>query len=201
MTTEIPTPATLPTPPAATPEPEALAPEPGEIDYKAEADKWKGLARKHEQQWKAAKPAVDKLAELEAAGMSDMDKAVKEAEERGRTQAVKTYGEQIAAAKLEAALTGVVPDPSGLVAELNLSKYVTDTGDVDTDAIAAAREKFSTQIPTPAAPPAPNLHQGRQGQTPSRDFDAEIKAAQDRRDTSAVIALRRAKHASENQKA
>lgn len=167
---------------------ETPAPETQEVDWKAEAEKWKTHARKHEQLWKESKPAVDELEKLKAAQMSDMKKAVKEAEERGRSDAAKTYGERIAAAKLEAALTGVVPDPSAVVEDLNLSKYVTDTGDVNADAVTALREKFEAIAP---ANRPPNLHQGRQGQPAGRDINAEIKAATDRRDFTTVIALKR----------
>ncbi len=148
--------AEAPAPPA----PEA-PPAPQETDWKAEAEKWKTHARKHEQLWKDSKPAVDELEKLKAAQMSDMEKAVQEAEARGRSDAAKTYGEKIAAAKLEAALTGVVPDPSAVVEDLNLSKYVTDTGDVNAEAVTALREKFAAIAP---ATQPPNLHQGRQGQ-------------------------------------
>lgn len=139
------------------------SPEPPDVDWKAEAEKWKTHSRKHEQLWKDAKPAVDELEKLKAAQMSDMEKAVQEAEERGRSDAAKAYGEKIAAAKLEAALTGVVPDPSAVVEDLNLSKYVTDTGDVNAEAVTALREKFAAIAP---ANRPPNLHQGRQGSTP-----------------------------------
>ena len=139
------------------------SPEPPDVDWKAEAEKWKTHSRKHEQLWKDAKPAVDELEKLNAAQMSDMEKAVQEAEERGRSDAAKAYGEKIAAAKLEAALTGVVPDPSAVVEDLNLSKYVTDTGDVNAEAVTALREKFAAIAP---ANRPPNLHQGRQGSTP-----------------------------------
>ncbi len=150
--------------PDAPPAPPADAPPPADVDWKAEADKWKTHSRKHEQLWKDAKPAVDELEKLKAAQMSDMDKAVREAEERGRSDAAKTYGEKIAAAKLEAALTGVVPDPSSVVEDLNLSRYVTDTGDVNAEAVTALRDKYAAIAPPRDDPP--NLHQGRQGSTP-----------------------------------
>lgn len=54
-------------------------------DPQAEIDKWKALARKHEQQAKANADAAKKLSELEDAGRSEIEKAaakVAEAEKR-----------------------------------------------------------------------------------------------------------------------
>lgn len=158
MDDDAPTTPPAPEQPAETPAPQPQQPE---TDWKAEAEKWKSHARKHEQLWKEKQ--------------SDTEKAVKEAEARGRADATKTYAEKIAAAELKAALTGVVPDPSAVVEDINLARYVTDTGDVNTEAIAAAREKFAAILGSPPQPQAPTLHQGRQGQpTPGQLTRADL---------------------------
>lgn len=140
-----------------------------EVDWQAEASKWKEMARKHES---ANKVPPSRLAQLRAAEkeletiresqLSETEKAVKEAEARGAATAASQFGQKIAAAELKAALAGLIPDPAGVIEDLNLAKFVTDTGDVDADAVAALREKYALLAPAKNAP-APNLHQGRQG--------------------------------------
>jgi len=130
-------------------------------DVAAEAAKWKALARKHEATAKANKTAADELAALKAANQTDTEKAVTEAEQRGRSAATADFGQRLAAAEIKAALTGVVPDPAAIVEDLNLVKYVTDTGDVDQDAVTALRVKYAAFAAT--KPTSPDLKQGQQG--------------------------------------
>lgn len=114
-----------------------------DTDSAAEIAKWKSLARKHEDRAKANAAAAKELERVRAEGMSETDRAVAEAELRGRTAANVEHAQALAGARIEAALTGVVPDPAGVVEDLNLSKYVTDTGDVDTEAIETLRAKYA----------------------------------------------------------
>lgn len=127
-------------------------------DWKSEAEKWKSLARKHETNAKSNADAARRLAELEAANQTETEKAVSEAEQRGRSAALADFGQRIAAAEIKAALTGVVPDPSAIVEDLNLGKYVTDTGDVDQEAVTALRAKYETFA---TKPPVADLKQGQ----------------------------------------
>jgi hypothetical protein len=146
---------TLETPPPS-------EPAPVDTDWQAEANKWKAAARKHEDRAKANFQAAKELETLKESQLSDTDKAVKEAEARGQAAAIAQFGQKIAAAELKAALAGLIPDPAGVIEDLNLAKFVTDTGDVDVEAVAALREKYALLAPAKNAP-APNLHQGRQG--------------------------------------
>jgi lysophospholipase L1-like esterase len=166
MDDDAPTTPPAPEQPAETPAPQPQQPE---VDWQAEASKWKEMARKHES---ANKVPPSRLAQLRAAEkeletiresqLSETEKAVKEAEARGAATAASQFGQKIAAAELKAALAGLIPDPAGVIEDLNLAKFVTDTGDVDADAVAALREKYALLAPAKNAP-APNLHQGRQG--------------------------------------
>lgn len=117
-----------------------------DTDPAAEAEKWKKLARKHEDRAKAnakAKAKADReLADLRSKNLPESERALKDAEERGRTAAKAELAQELAAARIEAALTGVVDDPAELVEDLNLAKYVTDDGEVDNDAIATLRERW-----------------------------------------------------------
>jgi len=68
----------------------------------------------------------------------------------------------LAAARIEAALTGIVDDPSTIVEDLNMSRYITEDGEVDHDAIAALKKKYALLVKRP-----PSVGHGRTGQQPS----------------------------------
>lgn len=125
-------------------------------DFKAEAEKWKAQAQKHEKEWKRYSK---ELAALTASGLSDSEKAIAAARAEGMREAVTL----IAAAKIEAALTGVVPDPQSIVEDLNLAKYVGDDGVVDVDKIAGLKEKYVKlhAVGGKGSGPGPDLGQGR----------------------------------------
>lgn len=99
------------------------------------------------------------LAELQQAQMSDQERAVADAVARGRAEAASEFAERLAVAKIEARLAGVVPDPTAIVEDLNVSKYLTDDGQVDVDKIEALRERYVSLIPqtvtTPSVPTGP----------------------------------------------
>ncbi len=140
--------------------------EPTLEDLKASEAKWRALARKHEADSKVGKQAAKELEELRKAHQTESEKALDEARSEGRREAAT----MVAAAKIEAALTNIVPDPASIVEDLNLAKYVTDKGDVDTDAIAALKAKYEALKPTGNSDKGnkshPDMGQGRrQGNT------------------------------------
>lgn len=145
--------------PAATEPPAEPEPKPTET-----VDFWKQKARDQEKRAKANAGAAKELDELKASMMSETEKAVAEAEARGRKAATTDAGQRLAAAEIKAALTGIVPDPSAIAEDLNLAKYVTDDGDVDLDAVGALKAKYEALKPaqggTPSVPgqrPTENL--------------------------------------------
>lgn len=101
--------------------------------------KWKALARKHEAESKKARAETDKLRK---AGQTDSERAISEAEARGRQAATADVAQRLAGAEIKAALTGVVPDPAAIVEDLNLAKYIGDDGEVNSEAVAELRKKF-----------------------------------------------------------
>lgn len=155
-------------------------------DLEAEVAKWKALARKHEGNSKANAKAAEELAALKAANQTDAEKAIAEAEQRGRSAATAEVAQKLAAAEVRAALTSVVPDPAAVVEDLNLSKYVTDTGDVDQEAVKALREKY---VALAAKPGAPDFKPGRQGGD-RKDLNAQIAEAEKAGDTRTAIRLK-----------
>lgn len=155
------------TPPAAEteagtetpPSPPIETPPAAETDANAEVEKWKALARKNEDKAKANAAAAKKLEEIQAAQMSETEKAVNAARAEGKAEATSANAQKLAAAEIKAALTGVVPDPSGVVEDLNLAKYISEDGEVDADAVAKLREKYAA-FAAPGTPPVPGVPLG-----------------------------------------
>lgn len=143
------TPTTEPTAPP-TPPPASTSPPPPEPKPTETVDFWKAQARENEKRAKSNASAAQELEKLKASMMSETEKAVAEAEARGRASAVSEVGQRVAAAEIKAALTGIVPDPGDIVEDLNLARYVTDSGEVDTKAVAALKKKYEG-LKTPAA--------------------------------------------------
>lgn len=115
-----------------------------------DATKWRQLSRKNEAEAKR----------LHEAQMSDTEKAVADAEARGRAEARREAAQAVAQARLEAALSGVVPadKAADLISDVNIGAYVTEDGDVDAEKVAAFRERYAALVP--AKQPAPDLAQG-----------------------------------------
>lgn len=105
-------------------------------DWKAEAEKWKSLARKHET---AFKGTSKELEAFKAQSMTDQEKAIEEAKKNGANEAKQLYGSKLVVSELKVGLNGRISDESfnSLVDGLNVSKFLTDDGDVDSDAVAA----------------------------------------------------------------
>lgn len=149
-----PTPEPAPDPklepkPDPTPDPDAGAKKALDAERKARADAEK-----------TAKAATAELEKLRKASMSEQEKAVTEAEERGRKEATTANATKLAAAKIEAALTGVVPDPASLVEELNLTRYIGDDGEIDSEAIAKLKEKYAALAAPTGKPVVPGVPSG-----------------------------------------
>jgi hypothetical protein len=98
-----------------------------------DVQKYKSLARKEEA---AKKDNWEKLQQLERANLSETEKALLEAEERGRTAAMAEYESQIKQTKLEAAAAkaGVPEEVLGL---LDPNKVFTDDGEPNLDLLSS----------------------------------------------------------------
>lgn len=125
--------------------------------------------RKHEnraKEWHSTfggKSAAEVHAELEALRrekLSDQEKAVEDAKTAGRQEAATEYGPKAVKTALKL-LLGDMPDAEkeAEIELLDLSKFITESGDVDTDKVRRAADKI--------APPA-----GTAGQRRIRDFGA-----------------------------
>lgn len=130
----------------------------------------------------------EELERLRLSALSDAERAIEEARNAGKAEATSAFGERLARAELKAALTGVVADPADIVAELDVKKYLTDDGEVDTAKVAAVVTKFGGL--KPAGAPAGSADGGPMGTPPPPpDLDARIAEAQAKGDARTVIAL------------
>jgi hypothetical protein len=124
-------------------------PDTGEKDWAAEAEKWKALARKHEGTAKANADAAKRLAEIEDANASELEKAVKAARAEGETEATKRANARLIAAEARAlAAEAKFRNPALAVKTVDLSGVtVGDDGEVDSVAIKAALEDLAQSDP------------------------------------------------------
>jgi hypothetical protein len=102
--------------------------------WQKEAEKWKGLSRKHEDKWKTLDKEVSTLKE---ASMSDAEKALTDARKEGEKSGRQAATDRLVKAELKAMAAtkgATLPDLDAL----NLSKFADEDGEPDEKAI----EKF-----------------------------------------------------------
>jgi hypothetical protein len=118
-------------------EPEGNTPDPAEgagdgaVDFKADAEKWKALARKHETRAKANEQAAKRLAEIEDASKSDIERATTAAAEAQK----RAEAAELKALRYEIATEKQLPS--------NLVKFLTGT---DEDDIRAAADELLAAV-------------------------------------------------------
>jgi hypothetical protein len=140
-----------------------------DMNAEQQAAYWKHQSRQHENRWKAygddmtpdkARQLITENNDLKSKGLTDAEKAIAEAEERGRaTVRTELEAERVTYA-LDKALSGRIVDPMALLT-LDRRQFAKD-GRADTDAIKAWVEQNSTAgTGTPRR--APDLGQGHRG--------------------------------------
>ncbi len=124
-------------------------------------DRMKAERNAAQSQAKALQKELDKVRQ---AAMSDSERAVAEAEVRGRATALGEVGQKLARARFDA-LAGrrnADVDTAQVLEFVDLSRFVDDSGDLDEKAIKAAVERL---VPEPV------------GNTPSFDGGARTTAS------------------------
>lgn len=142
---------------------------------------WRHHSRAHENTAKAradydaVKAKAAQYDALQAASMTDNEKAVADAEKRGRDAAIREVGGQLVDAQVIALSAGRMADGQrdALLGGLDRSKYLKADGSVDADKVRALVDGLAPATPqvpgtgttgAPAVPAAPSLGQGtRQG--------------------------------------
>lgn len=142
--------------PEAPTAPAADEPKPNESPEAPKADDtdWKAEARKWEQRAKENRQAATELEKQRQATMTESEKAIAEAEARGRTSAATEYGTRLARSEFDA-LAGrrnAEFDTSAALEFVDLTKFLTEDGDLNSKAIQAAVERLVPQGST--APPS-----------------------------------------------
>lgn len=158
--------------------PTATDPEPATgTDWKAEAEKWKALSRKNEDQAKANAAAAKRLADIEAAQQTEQEKltAAKEAAEKTAAQATA----RAVTAEVRALADGFADRDDAVLMLGDLSRFANPDGEIDTAAIKSAlgdvlsrKPHLAAKAAEPTGPrnPAPDPSQGRGGTAGATDF-------------------------------
>lgn len=113
-TTDAPAPDAPPDTPSTPPPAAASEPEGDDLA------KWKALSRKNEKEAKAARAELERL---QAASMSDQEKAVAQARAEGREEASKDFNRKLWHAEVRAQASGLLADPSDAVHLLDLEQF------------------------------------------------------------------------------
>ncbi len=141
---------------------ETEKPATGDKDWAAEAEKWKALARKHEVDAKAGKAAASRLAEIEAANATDLEKAVKAARDEGRAEVQTAANARLISAEARAVAAELkFKNPALAIRSADLTAVtVNDDGEVDAAAVKSALEALAESDPylvgedSPKPPPS-----------------------------------------------
>ncbi|MEW2578351.1 hypothetical protein [Streptomyces syringium] len=130
---------------------ETPKPSPPAVDHAAEAEKWKALARKHEEKAKANVTAAKELAELKRQGMSDAERLADEAAAKARVEERTRLAGKLARQGFLAAAAGRIPHAADVADDLNLAKYVAEDGEIDEKGLTALVDRLAPPKPKPSA--------------------------------------------------
>jgi hypothetical protein len=127
------------------------------------------------------KAKAEKLATLEAASQTDLERAVgkaaKDAEEKGRVEERAAGTERLVRAEFRAAVGGRMKDTDldAVLGDLNLTRFVDDKGEPDMKAIKAAADRWAP------AGNATDFDAGARSTAKTNDMDALIRQQAGRR--------------------
>lgn len=133
----------------AAPETPAEPPQEGAEAKTFDADYVEKL-RKENAAHRTEKNALAKeLEDVRKSSMSEAEKAVAEAEARGRTTAATEFGKRLATSEIRAEAASAGADITGVFDYIDLTRFVGEDGEPDTKAIKA----FVGALPTKEMPP------------------------------------------------
>lgn len=140
-------------PDAPTSDPTPAPDEKPPVDTAAELDKWKAMARKHEDRAKANAAAVKELETLKASMMTDQEKAIAEAVAKARADVMGEVGATLVESAFKAAAAGRSLDVDTILDGLDRSRFLADDGKPDTARIAAWVDKLAPASTSEPAKP------------------------------------------------
>lgn len=161
-------------------------------DLAAEVEKWKRLARKHENQHYSAlgfeskeafQAAMDDIERVRREAMTDQQRAVEEARKAARAETLVEVGAARVDDAVRVAVVGRSVDVDALLDGLDRSKFLGEDGQPDRDAIKAWVERIAPEQTEPTTttsrdlPELFDLGQGLNGTTTSDPLLTELKSA------------------------
>ncbi|MFJ1869959.1 hypothetical protein [Streptomyces chartreusis] len=157
-----------------------------DTDWKAEAKKWESRSKAN----------FADLEKLRAANMSEQEKAVSEAEHKGRTAAATEYGQKLASAEFRAAVAAAGLDLGEAAELIDVNRFVGEDSEVNVAAIKSAVTKLSKLAPARGAGRSGgDLGGGGGSGDQDASIDKQIEEATKARDFPRVIRLKRQKAA------
>lgn len=119
------------------PTPETPATPPTMEELQAKLDEVTKEARKWETRSKENHQAKTELEKQRQAAMTDAERAVADAEAKGRTAATSEFGKRLATSEIRAHAADAQADLAGVFDYLDLSRFVGEDGEPDDKAIKA----------------------------------------------------------------
>jgi hypothetical protein len=150
-------------PTSETPAQESPATPPSVEELQAKLDEITKEARKWESRSKENLQAKTELEKQRRADMSDAERALTEAEERGRTAATETFGKRLATSEIRATAADSGRDLTGVFDYLDLTRFIGDDGEPDAKAIKAFVDGLPVIDDGKPRAPKPDANQGRSG--------------------------------------
>lgn len=131
-----------------------------EVDYKSEAEKWQALARKHEQRAKDNAEKAKGYDDLKKSQETEQEKAVREARDTARGEVLKEIAPRLVSAEFRAVAAGrlTAEQVAELIEDLDMTKYLTESGEVDTERVT---KKVDALAPKEERKSFPDLGQGK----------------------------------------
>ncbi|WP_329151229.1 hypothetical protein OIU91_28400 [Streptomyces sp. NBC_01456] len=105
-------------------------------DWKTEAEKWKAQSRKHEARARENASAAKERDQLRREGLPEQERKIEEAVGKALAEERAKNGGKLARQAFLAAAKGLIPNAGDVADDVNLSRYVTDEGEVDEDGLA-----------------------------------------------------------------
>lgn len=133
-------------PPAGNAEPQAgdaQEPQGSESISVEEAKKLRSEANALRRRTKEAEAELEKL---RTASMDEHQREIEKAKAEARAEALREARVEVVQSKIEAAAAGRFRDPAELIAYLDLSKFLTEDGDIDQEAINQAVDRLAEGV-------------------------------------------------------
>jgi len=170
------------TPDGATPEgttPDTPTPETPPAVTAEDVAKLTTALEKERELRKAAEKTARERENERRASLKDDERALLEAEERGRNAVRSEYGQRLAETEFRAAAATRNPgyDTAKALRYVNLAGFVGEDGEPDTKAITAAVADLIPEVTMPGAPLPPTFDGGPRTTTPSNSTASQFAQA------------------------